>query len=70
MDSEKCDKTVTSIPYVVFESCQARNERHIKRLMIIIVILIAFRIVRLSSITAFQSLHSCNVIYITVLSII
>ena len=41
MDSEKCDKTVTSIPYVVFESCQARNERHIKRLTIIIVFLIA-----------------------------
>lgn len=46
MDSEKRNQTVdekaevSTIPYVVFESCQARNERHIKRLMIIIVILI------------------------------
>jgi len=37
MDSEKCNKTVD---YVVFESCQARNERHVKRLIVIIGILI------------------------------
>lgn len=37
MDSKECHRTVD---YVVFESCQARNERHVKRLIVIIGILI------------------------------
>lgn len=47
MDSQERNQAVepkvevSTIPYVVFESCQARNERHIKRLMVIIVILIS-----------------------------
>lgn len=43
MDSQKCDKTVTPnvVSYVAFESVQARNERHIKRLWITNLVLIA-----------------------------
>lgn len=43
MDSEKCDKAVIPnvVSYVAFESVQARNERHIKRLWITNLVLIA-----------------------------
>jgi hypothetical protein len=43
MDSEKRDKAVIPnvVSYVAFESVQARNERHIKRLWITNIILIA-----------------------------
>lgn len=40
MDSEKRDKDVTTLPYVVFESVQARNERHLKRMWVLILVLI------------------------------
>ena len=40
MDSEKRDKDVTTLPYVVFESVQARNERHLRRLWVLILVLI------------------------------
>lgn len=43
MDSEISNKTVTPnvVSYIAFESVQARNERHIKRLWITNIILIA-----------------------------
>ncbi len=43
MDSEIRNKAVetTVIPYIAFESVQARNERHIKRLWIALLVLIA-----------------------------
>ena len=36
----RCFTEPVNVPYVVFESVQARNERHIKRLVTVIIILL------------------------------
>lgn len=41
MDCKTCKENRTSVPYIVHEAAEARNERHIKRLAVALVVAVA-----------------------------